>query len=67
MHVGDEVEVLDMAPAGECDHEMFVMMRWEKEGLGVPLSQLAVIHGDGQTCEAVQDWHYWVGRGYQFG
>ena len=67
LRVGDEVEVLDMAPEDECDHEMFVMMRWEKEGLGVPLSQLAVIHGDEPTREAVQDWHYWVGRGYEFG
>jgi hypothetical protein len=67
LQVGDEVEVLDMAPADECEQEMFVMMRWEKEGLGVPLSQLEVIHGDEQTREAVEDWRYWVNRGYEFG
>jgi hypothetical protein len=38
LRVGDEVEVLAMAPEQECQHEMFVMMRWEREGLGVPLS-----------------------------
>ena len=66
LRVGDEVEVLRMAPEEECEREMFVMMRWEREGLAVPLSQLKVIHADDQTREAVEDWHYWVNRGYQF-
>lgn len=66
LKVGDEVEVLRMAPEEECEREMFVMMRWKREGLGVPLSQLKVIHADDQTREAVEDWHYWVNRGYQF-
>ena len=66
LRVGDEVEVLAMAPEQECQHEMFVMMRWEREGLAVPLSQLQVTHGDDDTQEAVEDWHYWVNRGYLF-
>jgi len=66
LQVGDEVEVLAMAPEEECQHEMFVMIRWEREGLGVPLSQLQVIHGDDETQEAVEDWHYWVNRGFLF-
>jgi hypothetical protein len=67
LSVGDEVEVLGMAPGSECQHEMFVVMRWDrKEGLAVPLSQLRVIHGDDQIREAVEDWRYWVDRGYQF-
>ena len=44
LQVGDEVEILDMAQADECECEMFVMIRWGvpggKQGLGVPLSQL---------------------------
>jgi hypothetical protein len=67
LRVGDEVEVLEMAPESECEHEMFVVMRWDRpEGLAVPLSQLQVIHADDQTKEAVEDWHYWVNRGYEF-
>ncbi len=67
LQVDDEVEVLGIAPADECQHEMFVMMRWERDGLGVPLSQLSVIHADDeQTREAVEDWHYWVGWEYKF-
>ncbi|MEA3438179.1 MAG: calcium-binding protein [Thermodesulfobacteriota bacterium] len=66
LKVGDEVEVIGMAPEEECEHEMFVMMRWERNGLAIPLMQLEVIHGDDQTREAVEDWHYWVNRGYGF-
>jgi hypothetical protein len=70
LQVGDEVEIIGMAPEvaprGFPEHELFVMMRWEREGLGVPLSQLAVVHADEQTQQAVADWHYWVEQGYQF-
>ncbi len=62
----DEVEVLGMAPEDECEHEMFVMIRWEKDGLAVPLSQLLPVAVDAETAQAVEDWHYWVGRGYRF-
>jgi len=67
LQVKDEVEVLGIAPEDECEREMFVMMRWDrKEGLAVPLSQLEVVHGDKQTKQAVEDWHYWVNMGYRF-
>ena len=63
---GDEVEVSAMAPESECQHEMFVEMKWKKRNLAVPLSQLQLMDGDDETKEAMADWHYWVGRGYQF-
>ena len=62
----DEVEVLGMAPEEECEHEMFVMIRWDKDGLAVPLSQLRPIDVDAETAQAVEDWHYWVEKGYRF-
>jgi len=65
LRVGDEVQVVGMAPEEECEHEMFVLMPWERETLAVPLSQLEVIHGDEQTQQALEDWHYWTARGYQ--
>jgi hypothetical protein len=64
--VGDEVEVVSLAPAGKCAREIFVMIRWEHGGLGVPLSQLAAAHADPDTEVAVGDWQYWVRRGNQF-
>ena len=63
---GDEVQVKGLAPEAECEHEMFVEMRWEKRNLAVPLSQLEVTDGDKETKEAVADWHYWTARGYRF-
>lgn len=64
--IGDEVDVIRMGPQEECEREIFVTIRWEKEGLAVPLSQLEVIHADEQTEEAVEDWLYWVRSGYRF-
>jgi hypothetical protein len=65
LRVGDEVHVVGMAPEEECEHEMFVLMPWERDTLAVPLSQLEVIHSSEQTQQAVDDWHYWTARGYQ--
>jgi len=66
--VKDAVSVIGMAPEEECEREMFVTIRWEKDGLAVPLSQLSPINEtDAETKEAVEDWHYWVQMGYQFG
>jgi len=65
--VQDEVDVIEMAPAEECEREIFVTMRWEGDGLAVPLSQLTPIDStSAETVEAVEDWHYWVKRGYKF-
>jgi hypothetical protein len=67
LRVGDEVEVVGMAPEDECRQEMFVETPWEqKRTLAVPLSQLKVVHGNEETVQAVEDWHYWVGMGYGF-
>ena len=65
---GDEVEVVGMAPAEECEHEMFVETPWERRTLAVPLAQLVaqpVEVVDEETRQAVEDWRYWVKRGYE--
>ena len=62
---GEEVEVVGMAPVEECDHEMFVMIRWKTRQLAVPLMQLEGIETDEETQQAIEDWHYWVDRGYE--
>jgi len=67
LRVKDEVEVIGMPKEKECEHEVFVTIRWEKEGLAVPLSQLKPIGAtDKQTKQAVEDWHYWVNMGYKY-
>ena len=65
LRVGDEVEVVGMAPEEECQHEMFVLIRWERRALAVPLAQLEGVAVDQQTRQATEDWQYWVAQGYE--
>ena len=55
-----------LAPAEECESEMFITVPWEKRTLAVPLAQLEPIQADIATQQAVGDWHYWVEQGYEF-
>ena len=66
LRVKDEVEVIGMPGEDECQHEIFVTIRCERNGLAVPLSQLVVVSADSETTKAVEDWHYWVKMGYEF-
>ena len=65
LRVGDEVEVVGMAPEEECQHEMFVLIRWERRALGVPLAQLEGVAVDDQTRQVIEDWQYWAAQGYE--
>jgi hypothetical protein len=65
LRVGDQVDVVGMAPEEECQHEMFVLIRWERRTLAVSLSQLDGIAVDQQTRQAIEDWQYWVAQGYE--
>ena len=66
LRIREEVNVLGMAPEKECESEMFVRVRWRGRSLAVPLSQMEPLAADAETKEAVADWHYWLGRGYEF-
>ena len=63
LRVGEVVEVTDMAPEDECEHDMFVEIQWQDRSLAVPLSQLEGIEVDAGTEEAIGDWHYWINSG----
>ena len=63
---GEAVDVVAMAPEEECQHDMFVQIRWEGRKLAVPLAQLKGVSVGDDTKEAIEDWHYWVGMGYEF-
>lgn len=64
--LGEEVEVLGMAPDEVCESDMLVWVRRPKRNLAVPLSQLLPLGNDKTINEAVADWHYWVSQGYRF-
>jgi Calcium binding len=65
LRVDDEVEVLAMAPEEDCQHEMSVLIRWERRGLAVPLAQLEGVTVDEQTRQVIEDWQYSVAQGYE--
>ena len=53
------VEVLKMAPNEDCESEMFVIISWQGNRLGVPLSQIQPTEANAKTKQAVGDWQYW--------
>ena len=65
LKVGEKVVVVGMPSEEDCEHDMFVMIRWKRRQLAVPLMQLEGIQVDEQTQQAIEDWHYWVNRGYE--
>ena len=66
LEMNDEVEVTGTAPAEDCEKELFVDIKWEERVLAVPLSQLDGINVDDETKNIIDDWHYWMKRGYEF-
>lgn len=62
---GERVTAVGMAPEDDCLHEMFVEIEWQGRVLGVPLAQLQPLEVDERTREVIEDWHYWVARGYE--
>ncbi len=63
---GEIMEVVGMAPEEDCEKEMFIEIKWKGRNLGVPLCQLEGVRVDEETQEAINDWQYWTGRGYEF-
>jgi hypothetical protein len=62
----EKITALRMADVNPYWNGMFVIVEWQNRQLGVPLEQISPIDSDEETIEAVEDWHYWVERGYQF-
>ena len=62
----EKAEVIGVAHEDDCLAEMFVLVSFAGRRVGVPLAQLKVVKADRATREAVEDWHYWLARGYSF-
>ena len=67
---GRNVTVLEMSPEDDCSHDMFVEVLYQEGELedifSARLSEIQPLNIDSGTEEAIDDWHYWVKRGYQF-
>ncbi len=66
LRIDEVVEVLSEAPAEECAKELFVEIQWHERQLAVPLSQLVAVDANEKSKQIVEDWQYWVQRGYAF-
>jgi hypothetical protein len=62
---GEEVTVLALASDEVCAHDMFVTIQWQRRRLAVPLMQLEGLQVDEETQQAIEDWQYWMDRGYE--
>lgn len=67
LKIKEKVEVVGLPTESECEREMFVAIVWEGRRFSVPLDQLECVRCDKKTKQAIEDWHYWVKHGYQFG
>lgn len=68
--VGEQVNVSQMTGEGNWSQsqDMYVEISWNDRIFSVPLAQLKPLYADEDeyTVEAINDWHYWKEKGYQF-
>lgn len=63
----DEVTtVVDMI-SDDDSYEMLAEIEFMGRTMGVPLHQLEPIDVDENTRQVIEDWQYWIARGYLFG
>jgi hypothetical protein len=64
---GEKVTVLELFDDDEyLGGDFFVRIEWMGRKTGVPLTQLKALKVPKETKQAIEDWQYWKGRGYQF-
>lgn len=64
LKVGEEVTVIDLINADDCEDGLYVLIEYEQDHLDVPLEQLKCLTGSLETQTAVEDWVYAVTQGY---
>ena len=63
---GERLTVIGLSGEDYCEHAVLVNINWMNKTLAVPLAILVPIGVDGDTDEAISDWHYWKKCGYLF-
>ncbi len=64
--LGEHIVVTGMAGEDFCANDMLVDISWQNKLLAIPLSLIKPIDADDDSIEAVEDWQYWLMRGYVF-
>ncbi|MDR3301811.1 MAG: calcium-binding protein [Spirochaetaceae bacterium] len=62
LELNENVTVIELADFDLCRHGISVIVQWQKKQLAVPLEQILPVN---TTIEAIEDWHYWIERGYE--
>ena len=63
---GEKVNVLKTSEDENNLSGIYVIVNWNGRSFEVPLDQLKPLNVEEQIKEAIEDWHYWVDRGYLF-
>ena len=63
---GEAAQIVSLAHEDDCLAEIFVLVPFSGRRVGVPLAQLKPVKADRATRETMEDWHYWLARGYSF-
>jgi hypothetical protein len=66
LKLDEVITVMDMI-SGDDSYEMLAEIEFMGRTMGVPLHQLEPLDVAEETRQVIEDWHYWVARGYQFG
>jgi hypothetical protein len=60
------LEVVGLAPEDDCMNQMVIVAKSEGRSVHIPLSACVCREVSESTLRAVEDWQYWVARGYVF-
>jgi Calcium binding len=63
---GEEIQVLSMAPQDSDIPEIEVLVQVGRRKLTVRLEELSCAEAGTESCQALEDWRYWVDRDYRF-
>ena len=66
LKVGQKVTVVDIASGDDCESKIFMKIKYDDDVLAVPLEQLEILDDKPDSKIIIDDWHYWIGRGYGY-
>ena len=48
------------------EDRILMNIEYDGDSLSVPLEQLEIMDDKPESKRRIEDWHYWIGRGYEF-
>ena len=66
LRIGDQVQIFDIGMDEDCEHRIFVEIKWKEYEFSVPLEQLEAIDVDDDTQQVLDDRVYWCDMCYEY-